>query len=548
MDVLTKLKGLVGGLILLVAFQLVVETVWIQWGMVAAAILLGFVGWMTVSQLTRVLQNTSLVVRKIAGGDLDVRVRATSSDAIGQLGRAIDELADLLQNTLQDLVQGVQDMEGTVETLVSVSDNMKRSASDLTVRSQSAADEAQKMSGNMGSISHLSDQSANSSQAMATATEQLAETVSEIAQQAEKTHYETSQTVQETAVATQSIQTLNKSVEEIQSIIQLIEDIAEQTKLLALNATIEAARAGEAGKGFAVVAQEVKDLAERTNVATGDIRSKMEAMLSSVKGTVSGIAVVDKRISTVNEMVMNIAGAVEEQHVTTQDIRNNITMVASGMSDMSLNVTSAADAASSIAADIATVSQASDSVMHVSQQVEAQASRISRIGNDLKMALVNFGAMEASSGSIEAVKLIWDDDLYATGVEIIDAQHKQLFEKINELLVATAVGKSRDDVNEIMEFLAGYVQNHFGCEEEIMEKHNCASCAVNKVAHAKFLKEFTDIKAQFDRDGVTPEFMVGLQRKVCDWLKNHIGKIDLKLRETDAVDDKRDAVAKVQVA
>jgi len=70
----------------------------------------------------------------------------------------------------------------------------------------------------------------------------------------------------------------NKNADEISNSSKMIESIAEQTNLLALNAAIEAARAGEAGRGFSVVADEIRKLAEQSNLFAVKIKNVIDKL------------------------------------------------------------------------------------------------------------------------------------------------------------------------------------------------------------------------------------------------------------------------------
>ncbi len=104
-----------------------------------------------------------------------------------------------------------------------------------------------------------------------------------------------------------------EAMKTIASKVTIIEEISRQTNLLALNAAIEAARAGEHGKGFAVVASEVRKLAERSQLAAGEI---MKLSASSVSVAAKAGQVLTQLIPDIRstaELVQEITSAMAEQ-------------------------------------------------------------------------------------------------------------------------------------------------------------------------------------------------------------------------------------------
>jgi methyl-accepting chemotaxis protein len=114
------------------------------------------------------------------------------------------------------------------------------------------------------------------------------------------------------------------AMKEIASKISIIEEIARQTNLLALNAAIEAARAGEHGKGFAVVASEVRKLAERSQVAAGEIShlSASSVQVAETAGEMLSKLVPD--IQKTSELVQEITAASKEAETGADQINKAI--------------------------------------------------------------------------------------------------------------------------------------------------------------------------------------------------------------------------------
>ncbi|VXC90807.1 Methyl-accepting chemotaxis transmembrane protein [Pseudomonas sp. 8Z] len=272
-----------------------------------------------------------------------------------------------------DLSHPVQGRFGADSLLAAVT-TMQSNLRDMIVSMQDGAQmlgqAARGLTGQMQQIDQASLQTSEATAATAVAIEQMSDTIEHISSSARETESNSARSAQlalegeervvqaaaaiaevstQVENASQRIAGLVKRTQEIDGITGVISNIASQTNLLALNAAIEAARAGEQGRGFAVVADEVRNLAQRTALATQDITrmigsiqvdtgSVVEGMTAVTPQVASGLALAEQAAEALREInsgvsltlvqVQGVASSTAEQSQASASVAQNIDNIA----------------------------------------------------------------------------------------------------------------------------------------------------------------------------------------------------------------------------
>ncbi len=117
----------------------------------------------------------------------------------------------------------------------------------------------------------------------------------------------------------------------------------------------------------------------------------------------------------------------------------------------------------------------------------------------------------------------------AVGVESIDMQHRELFERINKLMTAMQSKQGEAEVRRLVAFLGDYVVSHFTGEERLMQQQAYPDFPAHKRIHDEFMRDLARLKGDLEKQGPSAAVIVQLNRRVGDWLIDHIGRTDRAL-------------------
>lgn len=304
----------------------------VLWGVIGFGIVVGLLfAYFFARSISVPMSKAVAMIQDMNAGNLDQRLDMQRSDEIGQMAVALDHFADNMKNEVLAAFDALSDgnftfkAEGVIReplakanaALSKVVGQMQASSLNVSAGSQAISASAEEMSQGASEQAAAAEEASSSIEEMTANIRQNADN----AMQTEKVAIKAANDALEGGVA------VNKTVgsmREIANKIVIIEEIARQTNLLALNAAIEAARAGEQGKGFAVVAAEVRKLAERSQIAAGEINELSSGSVETAEAAGKMLEVMVPNIQKTAELVQEIAAASREQDAGAEQIAKSI--------------------------------------------------------------------------------------------------------------------------------------------------------------------------------------------------------------------------------
>ena len=113
-----------------------------------------------------------------------------------------------------------------------------------------------------------------------------------------------------------------------------------------------------------------------------------------------------------------------------------------------------------------------------------------------------------------------------TGIQEVDDQHRELINRINTVVMLGEAGKSKEETEETLNFMAEYAIKHFATEDDYMNRCSYPMCYLHQGQHQGFIETYSDIRARYENSGYSTELSTELNAFLVSWTINHIATSD----------------------
>ena len=122
----------------------------------------------------------------------------------------------------------------------------------------------------------------------------------------------------------------------------------------------------------------------------------------------------------------------------------------------------------------------------------------------------------------------WDPSL-ETGNEVVDEEHRSLYDLLNELYDSIVESSGVEAQGEVLSRMADYAVVHFADEEALMRSIGYPGLGEQQRMHREFVTEVVQMSEEWRSGGTLLPLTVAMFLR--GWLATHIGDEDRKIGE-----------------
>ena len=367
-----------------------------------------FVCFIASKGIAAAIEDSVLVVQKMASGNLSVNINEKNlnrKDEVGKLSASTKSLQESLHNMIGSISENTSRLDSSSKDMSNVagqaSDAMSSISENLKSVLSSAKNQAEvtrSVTENVNNINHMLGNTGDEVDGLSDAATDMLKSGSEVANSLKDLYTSNEGVLDAIDKIREQTSETDISVEKIKEAVNLVASIAEETNLLSLNASIEAARAGESGKGFAVVAVEISKLADQSNAASADIEKMIMNLGQNSEKTISTMETVQDAINRQSEDMNNTRKIFEK-------VKGCIKSVAEGVTNIREATERLEGETSCIADDINNLNlQAETNMQNIEETLKAGEDVLKIVKDVSKMSMTVSTAANDMSDSVERFK------------------------------------------------------------------------------------------------------------------------------------------------
>ena len=368
-------------------------------------IVVGAISWLVIGRVVKQLNGLVGHMGEMSQGNLRLEpLPVTSSDEIGLMSEEFNAMLKNLRGLITQMANSAEQVAASSEELTASSQQAAEAATHVAQTVVEVAGGMDKQLSSVDSAKQNIDAAfidintmTEKAAVVTENTEQMAGAADHGAELMNNAMEKMNGIEQSVANSAQVVKKLGENSKQIGQIVESISAIADQTNLLALNAAIEAARAGEAGRGFSVVAEEVRKLAEQSQLSAEEIKERIaviqgdtaDAVVAMEAGT-NEVALGTQAIREVGEQFQDITARVASIKSEMVEINDEVQKVSKGMQGIVTAMDTIDEVSRSTSEETQTISAAAEEQSASSEEIASASHSLADLATELQSATGQF--------------------------------------------------------------------------------------------------------------------------------------------------------------